>query len=64
MLSRLTRVGTIDLRVDYLRQGLGGRFTVTAEVLRLGGRIGSTQMRLVNEEGALIATGAAACTVA
>ena len=50
--------------MDYLRQGLGRLFTVTAEVMRLGGRIASTQMRLVNEEGTLIATGAAAYTVA
>ena len=34
------------------------------EVTRLGGRIGSTQMRLVNDEGTLIATGAAAYVVA
>jgi uncharacterized protein (TIGR00369 family) len=64
VMHRFGRVGTIDLRVDYLRQGLGKQFTVTAEVMRLGGRIGSTQMRLVNEEGTLIATGAAAYTVA
>ena len=64
VMSRFTKVVTIDLRVDYLRQGLGKQFTVTAEVMRLGGRIGSTQMRLVNEEGTLIATGAAAYTVA
>ena len=64
VMARFSRVGTIDLRVDYLRQGLGRRFTVTADVLRLGGRIGSTQMRLANEEGTLIATGAAAYTVA
>ncbi len=64
VLHRFSRLGTIDLRVDYLRQGLGKQFTVTAEVMRLGGRIGSTQMRLVNEEGTLIATGAAAYTVA
>lgn len=64
VMSRFTKVGTIDLRVDYLRQGLGQQFTVTAEVMRLGGRIGSTQMRLHNETGTLIATAAAAYTVA
>jgi hypothetical protein len=32
-------------------------------VTRLGGRVGSTQMRLVNEDGLLIATGAAAYVV-
>ncbi len=64
VLKRFVRLGTIDLRVDFLRQGIGKQFTVTAEVMRLGGRIGNTQMRLVNEEGTLIATGAAAYTVA
>jgi uncharacterized protein (TIGR00369 family) len=64
VMARFTKVGTIDMRVDYLRQGLGRQFTVTAEVMRLGGRIGSTQMRLVNDEGTLLATGAAAYVVA
>jgi uncharacterized protein (TIGR00369 family) len=64
MLLRFARLGTIDLRVDFLRQGLGKHFTVTAEVTRLGGRIANTQMRMVNDEGSLIATGAAAYTVA
>lgn len=59
-MHRFARLGTIDLRTDYLRQGLGAHFIATAEVTRLGGRVGSTQMRLVNDEGVLIATGAAA----
>jgi uncharacterized protein (TIGR00369 family) len=63
VLHRFARMGTIDLRVDYLRQGIGETFTATAEVTRLGGRIGSTQMRLVNEQGTLIATGAAAYVI-
>lgn len=61
--QRFAKMGTIDLRVDYLRPGLGQRFTGSAQVLRLGGRVGSTQMRLVNEEGKLIATAAAAYIV-
>ena len=60
VLHRFAKMGTIDLRVDYLRPGVGEYFTASAEVSRLGGRIGSTQMRLVNDQGALIATGAAA----
>jgi len=63
-LQRFSRLGTIDLRVDFLRQGLGQHFMATAEVTRLGGRVGSTQMRLVNDEGTLIATAAAAYVVA
>jgi len=64
VLHRFARMGTIDLRVDFLRQGIGQRFVASAEVTRLGGRVGSTQMRLVNEQGSLIATGAAAYMIA
>jgi uncharacterized protein (TIGR00369 family) len=63
VLHRFSRVGTIDLRVDFLRQGLGRHFVASAEMTRLGGRVGSTQMRLHNDEGVLIATGAAAYIV-
>ena len=60
VMHRFARLGTIDLRVDYLRPGIGRHFTGSAVVLRLGGRVGSTQMRLVNDDETLIATGAAA----
>jgi uncharacterized protein (TIGR00369 family) len=60
---RFGRMGTIDLRIDYLRQGIGKRFVASSEVSRLGGRVGSTQMKLVNDDGTLIATGAAAYIV-
>ena len=63
VMHRFGRMGTIDLRVDYLRQGIGRHFVASAEVTRLGGRVGSTLMRLVNDEGLLIATGAAAYIV-
>jgi uncharacterized protein (TIGR00369 family) len=63
-MHRFGRMATIDLRVDYLRPGLGRHFVASAEVTRLGGRVGSVQMRLVNDEGTLIATGAAAYVVA
>ncbi|MBL8325960.1 MAG: thioesterase family protein [Rubrivivax sp.] len=63
VLHRFARMGTIDLRIDFLRQGLGKHFEATAQVTRLGGRIGSTQMALHNDEGELIATGAAAFVV-
>lgn len=63
VMHRFGRMGTIDLRVDYLRQGLGRHFVASAEVTRLGGRVASTLMRLHNDEGVLIATGAAAYIV-
>lgn len=64
VMHRFGRMGTIDLRVDFLRQGIGSHFIGQAEVTRLGGRIGSTQMRLVSDEGTLIATAAASFVVA
>lgn len=60
VMQRFAKMGTIDLRVDFLRPGLGSYFIATAEVTRLGGRVGSTQMRLVNDTGTLLATAAAA----
>ncbi len=63
VLHRFAKMGTIDLRIDYLRPGVGKHFIASAEVTRLGGRIGSTQMRLVNDHGDLIATGAAAYVI-
>jgi uncharacterized protein (TIGR00369 family) len=62
-MQRFVKLGTIDLRVDYLRPGLGRHFVASAEITRLGGRVGSTQMRLHNDEGVLIATAAAAYIV-
>lgn len=57
---RFGKLGTIDLRVDYLRPGIGAYFVASGEVTRLGGRVGSTQMKLVNDGGTLLATAAAA----
>ncbi len=63
VMHRFAKMGTIDLRIDYLRPGMGEWFEASAEVTRLGGRIGSTQMRLVNDAGTLIATGSAAYVI-
>lgn len=63
MLHRVSRLGTIDMRVDYLHPGIGQHFLASADITRLGGRVGSTQMRLHNDEGQLIATAAASYIV-
>lgn len=60
---RYARIGTIDLRVDYLRQAQGQSFLATGKILRLGGRIGSTQMTIENEAGELVSIGTAAYIV-
>ena len=62
-LHRFGRLGTIDLRVDYLRQAIGERFDMRAEVLRLGSRVASTRMEFHGPDGGLLATGAAAYIV-
>jgi len=64
VMHRFSRMGTIDMRVDYLCPGLGHHFIAQAVVTRLGGRIGSTQMRLLNDAGTLVATGAASYIIA
>jgi uncharacterized protein (TIGR00369 family) len=63
VMHRFARMGTVDLRVDFLRPGIGQHFIGRVEVTRLGGRIASTQMRLENEHGTLIATAAASFVV-
>ena len=57
ILRRFAHLGTIDLRVDYLRQGIGARFVAEGEVVRLGRRIAASAMRLENDGGTLLATG-------
>ena len=59
-LERFAKLGTIDLRVDYLRPAIGEFFIAHAEVLRLGSRVASTRMEFRGPDGKLLATGAAA----
>ncbi|MCH7345007.1 thioesterase family protein [Pelomonas sp. CA6] len=62
-LQRFGKLGTIDLRVDYLRPATGERFQATAEVLRLGSRVASTRMSFLDAQGRLLSTGSAAYIV-
>ena len=49
---------TIDIRVDFLRPGLGSDFKIETELLRSGTRIAVTRMKLFNETE-IIAAGSA-----
>jgi uncharacterized protein (TIGR00369 family) len=62
-LHRFGKLGTIDLRIDYLRPGIGPHFELRAEVLRLGSRVASTRMEFVGADGKLLSTGAGAYIV-
>ena len=62
-LARFSRVGTIDLRIDYLRPGIGEHFDLRARVMRIGSRVASTRMELHGADGELLSTGTAAFIV-
>ena len=62
-LQRFSKLGTIDLRIDYLRPGIGEHFELRAEVLRLGSRVASTRMEFLGADGKLLSTGSGAYIV-
>jgi uncharacterized protein (TIGR00369 family) len=62
-LTRFGKLGTIDLRIDYLRPGIGDSFVLRAQVMRLGSRVASTRMEFLGADGKLLSTGAGAYIV-
>jgi uncharacterized protein (TIGR00369 family) len=62
-LQRFGKLGTIDLRIDYLRPGIGEVFDMRAEVMRLGSRVASTRMEFLGTDGKLLSCGSAAYIV-
>ncbi|BDX08533.1 thioesterase family protein [Planctobacterium marinum] len=57
--QRVGRIGTIDMRVDYLRPGKGEQFTATAQMIRKGNKVAVCRMELHNEQNTHIAFGTA-----
>ena len=55
--ERFNKIGTIDIRVDFLRPGLGEYFIATGSTLRTGNKVSVTRMELHNDKGILIAVG-------
>jgi len=51
------RVGTIDLRVDYLRPGRGERFAASGRIMRSGRKVAVVRMEMHNDEKVLVAVG-------
>ena len=62
-LERFAKLGTIDLRIDYLRPGIGEFFTIDAHCLRVGSRVGTARMDFCGPDGTLMSAGAAAYIV-
>ena len=55
--ERFNKIGTIDIRVDYLRPGLGEYFIATGSTLRTGNKVSVSRMELHNDKGILISVG-------
>jgi uncharacterized protein (TIGR00369 family) len=55
--ERFSRVGTIDMRVDFLRPGRGSEFTASARTLRKGSRVAVIHTQMHDENSEMIASG-------
>ncbi len=62
-LHRFGKLGTIDLRIDYLRPAISEYFELRAEVMRLGSRVASVRMEFLDSNAVLLSTGTAAYMV-
>ncbi|HSS64147.1 MAG TPA: thioesterase family protein [Gammaproteobacteria bacterium] len=56
-LARFSRVGTIDMRVDFLRPGRGDFFIASARTLRKGSRVAVIHTEMHDQNGEMIASG-------
>jgi len=63
-LEKFRKLGTIDLRIDYLRPGVGKMFEATGYELRTGHKVAVTRIELKNETEQLIAVGTGAYVIA
>ena len=64
ILESFARLSTIDLRVDYLRPGVGEHFVATGYLLRTGRKVAVIRVDLHNDKEQLIAVGTAAYAIA
>jgi uncharacterized protein (TIGR00369 family) len=62
-MQRFAKIGTIDLRIDYLRPGKGKWFEATGYTLRTGNKVAVARMELHSDVGELIAVGTGAYLV-
>jgi uncharacterized protein (TIGR00369 family) len=56
-MARLSKLGTIDLRIDYLRPGRGQHFIAKAVLLRSGNKVAVVRTELHSDDGTLVAVG-------
>ena len=56
-MAKLAKLGTIDMRIDYLRPGRGQSFNASAVLLRSGNKVAVVRSELHADDGTLIAVG-------
>ena len=56
-MAKLSKLGTIDLRIDYLRPGRGQHFIAQAVLLRSGNKVAVVRSELHADDGTLVAVG-------
>ena len=56
-MQKFTRIATIDIRIDYLRPGIGEEFTASGYIIRTGNKVAVVRTELHNEKQVLIAVG-------
>ncbi len=61
-MRRITQIGTIDIRIDYLMPGKGEYFISNGYLLRRGNKVAVVRMELNNDKGELIAVGTGSYT--
>ncbi len=57
IVENLSKLGTIDLRTDFLRPGRGEKFIATSTIIRSGNKVAVARMELHNQDGLHIAVG-------
>ncbi len=62
--ERFDKVSSIDIRIDFLRPGVGEWFVATAYLLRVGKKIAVARIELHNDQNKLIAVGTGSYVVA
>ena len=55
--NRITKISTVDLRIDFLRPGQGNYFLSTGSIMRMGNKVVVIRTTLHNDKEALIAVG-------
>ena len=55
--NRISKISTVDLRIDFLRPGQGNYFLSTGSIMRMGNKVVVIRTTLHNDKEALIAVG-------